>query len=495
MAGASGIKNFLFSFLLASPLFNPAWASSAEACSQLAAASPNRVVTANSTALYNRLRMHHMSPTAYGSPLCIYSPESANALAKAFSILISTNATIAVRGQGHSPLRGWADIDNGVSIVTSDIRDISYDEVSGNVVAGMGNSWNNVYKYTETFGRLAVGARGPSVGLATVLGGGLSHLSSKYGFPADSVISFELLTANGTLINVSEDSNPDLFFALKAGSTNYGIVTHITLATYPVGKVWGGTLVYTNDQRDALMRAFSTHQRQGQLDTNSALLSYMGITNNTIYVNLVYLDGVDHPKSFQPFYDIPKIADTTAIHDNFTDLIKAGVDLVVPRWTQGATTFLLDEATYVDVGRLCQNASNTLSAIQGGTMILMPQPISKSMVTGSWKRGPNPMAQNLKEAAQMWLSINIGWVLAEDDAKVATILEDIFCKIDDLTKSRGLYHPFIFANDASDVQKPLASYGRDVFAKLRQVRSVVDPNAFFQKNFPGGYKLGSRQNY
>ncbi|KAF2275723.1 bifunctional solanapyrone synthase [Westerdykella ornata] len=476
-------------FLLAS-LLNSVWASSASACSRLAATSSNRVVTAESSEKYQKLRMHHMSPTAYGSPLCIYSPESVLALTDAFTILRSENATFAVRGGGHSPLRGWADIDGGVTIVTSDIKEILYDERTGNIAAGMGNSWEEVYSYAETYGRLPVGARHSTVGLATVLGGGLSHMSSKYGFPADNVVSIEIITAMGTLVTASKDANPDLFWALKAGSTNYGIVTRVTLATYPVGKVWGGTLVYTNDHRDSVMGAIAKYQKSGQLDTNSAILPYLGISNNTIYVNVAYLDGVERPDALKPFLDIPTVADLTALHDNFTDLIKGGTPLGVPRWTQGVTTILFDEQTYLDVGRLCQVFSDQIApSIQGWTMILMPQPIAKSMVTESWKRGANPMAQNLREAAQMWFSINIGWIRAEDDAKVERGLAEVLGKIDTLTKKKGLHHPFIFANDASSAQRPLQSYGREVVDKMRKVRSQVDPKGFFQKNWPGGYKL------
>jgi FAD/FMN-containing dehydrogenase len=111
------------------------------------------------------------SPTAYGTPLCIYSPESANSLVEAFSIIKASNASFAVRGGGHSPLRGWANINDGVSIVTTGLKEISLEESSGNVVAGIGNSWGDVFAYTEAFGRLAVGARHSTVGLATIFGG------------------------------------------------------------------------------------------------------------------------------------------------------------------------------------------------------------------------------------------------------------------------------------------------------------------------------------
>jgi FAD/FMN-containing dehydrogenase len=91
------------------------------------------------------------------------------------------------------------------------------------------------------------------------LTGGISPLAKKHGFAADSIVSFELLTANGTLVDVAQASNPDLFYTLKAGSTNFGIATRSTLAVYPLSKVWGGTLVYTNEHRNSIMRAIAQY--------------------------------------------------------------------------------------------------------------------------------------------------------------------------------------------------------------------------------------------
>jgi hypothetical protein len=78
---------------------------------------------------------------------------------------------VAIRGHGHSPLPGWASINDGVLIDMKVIDNLEYDSSSMNVRAGFGNSWGQVYSYLENFGRLALGARSPSVGLATTLGG------------------------------------------------------------------------------------------------------------------------------------------------------------------------------------------------------------------------------------------------------------------------------------------------------------------------------------
>lgn len=266
-------------------------------------------------------------------------------------------------------------------------------------------------------------------------------------------------------------------------------MTHVTLRTYPVGKVWGGALVYNNDNRDKIMQAFAAYQQSGQLDEKSAIISYLGVTNDTNYVILVYLDSVERPSAFDSFYAIPQIFDGTRLHDNFTSLLNEQVDRVVHRWTLGATTLLLDEATYVDVGRLAQETATSLTSINGGTMVLMPQPISSSMVSQSTSRGSNPMTASLKNSPQLWFCINIGWNLESDDARIDQILMDALANIEKLTKSRKLYDSFVFANDAHWSQNPPRRYGMNTFRKLKAISREVDPEGLFQNNVPGGFKL------
>lgn len=416
--------------------------------------------------------------------------------------------TFAIRGSGHSPLPLWANVDNGILLSTKAINSIEFNETSGIIRAGFGNNWGALYSYLRPYGRIVLGGRSPSVGLATILGGkspltprrdpkiltmtgGLSHLSSLYGFVSDTVLEFELINGSGELIKANPQTNVELFYALKAGGTNFGIVTHVTMKTFPLEKVWGGALVFTNDHRDDIMRAFSTYQDSGQHDAKSAVLPYMGLNNDTTYVILVYLDEVEKPEAFRPFYDIPSIYDGTRVYDNYMDLISEEINLVVPRWTYGATTFLQDEQLYIDVARIAQNATSRLSSINGGTLVLQPQPISTAMINNSLARGTSPLTAGLENKAQIWLDINVGWNFEADDSRVGEILKDILTQIEKLAKSRQLYSEFIFPNDAYLSQDPLRSFGMNTYRKLKRIARTYDPEGIFQSRLAGGFKLGT----
>jgi hypothetical protein len=110
-----------------------------------------------------------------------------------------------------------------------------------------------------------------------------------------------------------------------------GIVTHMTLKTHPLGQVWGGVIAYNNTYIPAVMDALARYQQVGQLDTKSAILAYMVMTQNILLFNFVYLAPLERPECFQPFYDIPPLYDTTKLHDTFADLLGEPLNTGIPR--------------------------------------------------------------------------------------------------------------------------------------------------------------------
>lgn len=80
-----------------------------------------------------------------------------------------------------------------------------------------------------------------------ILGGGISHFSNKRGWACDNVASFEVVTASGLALNVSSTSYPDLYWALRGGGNNFGVVTNFKLSAFPLGEMWGGQRIYLED--------------------------------------------------------------------------------------------------------------------------------------------------------------------------------------------------------------------------------------------------------
>jgi FAD/FMN-containing dehydrogenase len=107
---------------------------------------------------------------------------------------------------------------------------------------GPGATWGQVVAAAAPFGLAPLSGSAPSVGVTGyTLGGGLSWLSRKHGFAADSVVRADVVSAEGELISTSADEHPDLFWALRGGGGNFGLVTGLEFRLHPVARVYAGT--------------------------------------------------------------------------------------------------------------------------------------------------------------------------------------------------------------------------------------------------------------
>ncbi|KAI0478373.1 oxidase/Diels-Alderase [Xylariaceae sp. FL0804] len=429
------------------------------------------------------------SATAWMYPECIYSPTDIDSLRLAVLVAQFTGTKFAVRSGGHSPLVDWANIDNYLLVSMSNITDQEYDPSTETIRSGMGNRWGDVYSYLLPYNRIVVGGRLNEVGLGLATGGGLSHFSNAHGWVSQNVVTYEVMLANGTHVNASESENPDLYFAAKTGTNNFGIVTHITQRTFPMGRVWGGLIEYAGNASTQFLAAMADYQASGQLDKKSAILPYVGLNNDTILATFVYFGDVDRPAAFQPFYDISAAGDYTQIYDSLYNITNLSVPFVVPRWTYAATTLYLDKIAYKGVVNIIAKYAKQSAKIIGGSMTPMFQPISKSMVEASASLGATPM--NLEPRAQLWVGINIGWTLAEDDEAIYKILTNCLEEVESYTKAQGVHSPFIFLNDAFSTQRPYPTFGGDTLEKLQAASKAYDPEGVFQKLVPGGFKVST----
>jgi FAD/FMN-containing dehydrogenase len=147
---------------------------------------------------------------------------------------------------------------------------IELNNATSTVDAGSAVTWDEVYAAINSTGLNIVGGRIPTVGVSGLtLGGGYAFMSNQYGLSIDNMAGYELVLPNGTIINVTS-SNKDLWFALRGGGNNFGIVTKFTYKAIPQGQIWGGTRNYTVDQLDLVKEALVKFQQKN--DTKAALI-------------------------------------------------------------------------------------------------------------------------------------------------------------------------------------------------------------------------------
>ena len=151
---------------------------------------------------------------------------------------------VAVRGGGHN-VAGNATCDSGLMIDLSEMNSIRVDPAQRTACAEAGATWGEFDRETQTFGLAAPGGQISTTGVAGLtLGGGWGHLARRYGLASDNLTSADLVTADGNFLTVSKTQHPDLFWGLRGGGGNFGVLTSLEYQLHPVGGVVGGLVAY-----------------------------------------------------------------------------------------------------------------------------------------------------------------------------------------------------------------------------------------------------------
>lgn len=163
----------------------------------------------------------------------------------------------AIRGGGHGA-PGYAVCQDDIVIDLSLMKDIQVDALRGRARAQAGLTWGEFDRATQVHGLATPGGEVSSTGISGLtLGGGYGILSRKYGLTCDNVRSFELVTADGRTIAASRAERPELFWALRGGGGNFGVLTSIEYMLHRVGPVvLGGMMVYPFDQARDVLRFY-----------------------------------------------------------------------------------------------------------------------------------------------------------------------------------------------------------------------------------------------
>jgi FAD/FMN-containing dehydrogenase len=159
----------------------------------------------------------------------------------------------AIRGGGHN-CAGLSLVDDGLVVDLSPMKGVFVDRATHTARVQMGLTWGEFDRETQLHGLATTGGLISTTGLAGLtLGGGIGWLMGRCGLVCDNTLSYEIVLANGDLIQASADEHSDLFWALKGGGGNFGVVTSITYRMYPVTTVVSGMVMHpVSHARDVL---------------------------------------------------------------------------------------------------------------------------------------------------------------------------------------------------------------------------------------------------
>jgi FAD/FMN-containing dehydrogenase len=180
-------------------------------------------------------------------PALIARCRSAQDVARAILFAKEQGLEISVRGGGHN-VAGRAVTEGGLMIDLAEMKGIEVNAEARTVHAEGGVNWNEFNVATGEHGLAVTGGAISTTGIAGLtLGGGLGWLMGVQGFASDNLLSIELVTASGEVLDVTQESHPDLFWALRGGGGNFGVATSFEYRLHPVGQVVGGLAVHPFD--------------------------------------------------------------------------------------------------------------------------------------------------------------------------------------------------------------------------------------------------------
>jgi FAD binding domain/Berberine and berberine like len=190
-------------------------------------------------------------------PALIVRCASAEDVSRTIAFARNHDVPLAVRGGGHNG-GGLGVVDNGVVIDLGGLAEVAVDPESKVVRVGGGATWAGVDRATAEYGRATPSGIISTTGVGGLtLGGGLGHLTRRFGLTIDSLVGAEVVLADGSTVHAGPDEHPDLFWALRGGGGNFGVVTSFEFRTHPVGAaVMAGPTFWPIEQMPEVMRFY-----------------------------------------------------------------------------------------------------------------------------------------------------------------------------------------------------------------------------------------------
>jgi FAD/FMN-containing dehydrogenase len=417
-------------------------------------------------------------------PACIARCTGSADVAAAVRFARERDLEIAVRGGGHN-VAGTAVCDDGIVIDLSAMRAVSVDPVERRAVVQGGALWGDVDHETQAHGLATTGGIIGHTGVAGLtLGGGIGFLMRKHGLAVDNLLAAEVVTADGSIVRASADDHPDLFWALRGGGGNFGVVSSFRFALHPVGPtVMAGPVFWAAEDTTDVLRFY----REFVTDAPDEL-------GNVIRLGTIPpLPAIDEDLHFRPAIAVIScyagpVEDgeraVRALRQFGTPLVdllapspyaafQGAVDDTVPHgwhyyWKATNLTALSDEV----IDTVAEHAYNATSPRSYAAMFHMG---------GAVARAPRDATAYPGRDVEHNIIIDAAWLPEHDDTVCATETAWARTFLDALQPHRaGVYVNFLDSDD--DTSRVREAYGDDTYGRLAEVKAKYDPENVFHNN-------------
>ncbi|KAI1848749.1 hypothetical protein JX265_005625 [Neoarthrinium moseri] len=467
-------------------------------CSALAqeAILAGKVIFPQDSAYDARLAAYYSANSAL-PPWCMVLPTSTDDVSKIAGIITANQCPFGMRSGAHSAFNGSNGVQDGITVDFGYLNTTTYNADTKIASIQPGSNWGDAFTALDTYNVTVAGGRASVVGVGGfTTGGGYSFHSNAHGFACDNVANFEIVLANGSVVNANPTENADLWKAQKGGSGNFGFVTRIDMYTIEGTQIWGGFTSYNLTKRDEVFNAYInfTENSDDQASQNIVALYYdsTGFALRSILTNS---QGIENAPAFAEYMAIGNISST---------LRTAAVAELVPEftgptplgqyanWMVGMTTNSFDVLDFIDRA-LKEYATKMQAAAPDSefSVLIEFQPVTTMMVDHSVKNGVNVLG--LEDVIStgptlMWL-IALTVDTPENQEVILPIALEYRDAINEYATSIGANKDWNYLNYAWVDEDPISDYGAENIALIQDVASRYDPTGAFQKLRHSGFKI------
>jgi FAD/FMN-containing dehydrogenase len=413
-------------------------------------------------------------------PMAVARPASAGQVATTVRVAARSGLPLAVRGGGHS-IAGFGTCDGGIVLDLSGMNEVRVSGSSRSAGAGPGCTWGKFDAATQAHGLATTGGLVSSTGVAGLtLGGGIGWLTRPAGLACDNLLGAQVVTATGEIVEASHGVNDDLFWALRGGGGNFGVVTRFHFRLHPVATVQAGMMLWPHSAAGEVTDAYAQWAASAS-DEFTTMLAFVTAP-----------DIPDVPEGMRGMLSVGVVGcHVGAAHDADAEL--APLRALAPPFDHvGAMPYvqlqrLFDEdvpagARYYFTGGFADGLPTSLLATLRDQAAQRPSAgceIDVHHMGGAAARVGEADSAYSGRAAAFTFNIITGWEdAAEDDEHIAWA-----------RATRAALQPFWrdtnyinFTTDTADDAGTQQMYGKQRYDRLRQVKRTWDPGNLFALN-------------
>ena len=404
-------------------------------------------------------------------PAAIVRCKQADDIVAALDFARETGLTVAVRGGGHNPA-GHAVCDGGLVIDLSPLNGVEIDADARMARTGGGSNWKQFDVAAQAHGLVTPGGVVGTTGVAGLtLGGGIGHLLGRFGLTCDNLLGAEVVTADGRVVVADTETNPDLFWGLRGGGGNFGVVRTFVFRLHPVSTLVGGLITYEFDAaRDVLRRFRETMASAPDHLTCQAQLTGDEDGVPVLEVAVCYTGPDDDPPELRPLRTAPGVVVDEVGRIGYLEL-QGIFDPPFGRsrhyWKGHFVTELPDELIDELVRRFL-----ALGRVPGSLLL--------ESIHGAATRVPlDSMAVNFR-GARFNVSAQAVWDHLEDDADEIAWARETAAALEPYSLSGGGYVNYMQQDEPPD--RVRAAFGPEKFERLRALKRTFDPENVFSLN-------------